>query len=243
MSNGTDTAVVFIGEFRTFPICRPTMKFLDQQMPKIDVYVSTWDITTTVNNLRRGDLTTYHDRNDYVRDISGSEIKHMFNNCKVVKIQDFSELGDSRYGSPIINHWRWGLDLVRKSGIKYDYVLILRPDLFFSPNSYFNLEKFSLYKNAIGTDPKPTEGIMTDTVLFSEYNNICKFIDNFDSEFWHTNKLGWHDALYQYATRELDLSVIELPITGRTAIGRYGIEESWSIDQVESLYQTTMHNR
>jgi len=216
------------------------MKFLDQQLPHTDVYFSTWNVTTTVNNPQRGDLTNYGSRQDYIRDIPGSEIKHMFGNCRAVKIQDFSKSRNVCDGIPLVKHWRWGLDLVKESGIKYDYILLLRPDLFFSNNSYFNIDLFPQYENAIGVDPVPGTAIMTDTILFSTYENIFNFVYNFDANSCIAKKLDWHSCLYDYVVNELKLEIKGIPITGRTSIGRYGITEDWTIDEVEQLYYESM---
>ncbi len=62
-------AVLISGEYRTFPVCRKTMTFLDD--PNVDVYVSTWD-KSIIRNTRlkihkEDDITADQIRNDLGR--------------------------------------------------------------------------------------------------------------------------------------------------------------------------------
>jgi len=236
MHRTTDTAIVFCGELRTFTICSKTMKFLEQQSPKMDIYFSTSNITTTVNHSETMKTNSLHNR-----DTAGSEIKHMFNNCKDVIIHDSKEISLKRQGIPLIEHWRSGLRMIEKSGLDYGYVLMLRPDLFFSPNSFFDISKFTQYENAIGLSYVPPDEFIPDTILFSTYKNISDFIYGYDIN-KHLGGDQWHKYLYSII-KSLKLDIKEIPITGTTAIGRYGIEEHWTLDQVIDLFTKEMNSR
>lgn len=250
MHRNTDTAIVFSGEYRTFPVCRKTMRFLEQQVPYFDIYVSTWNISTTVNRSDLSDPLKYSNRDSYTRDVAASEIKHSLNQCRAVKIHNF--VTHHHTEAPMISHWKWGLDLVKQSGKKYGYILLLRPDLFFSPNSFFDIGKFSLFEKGLGIcngdscvdaggiHPVNQTKVLPDTVLFSTADNVFNFVYGFDNAKFCSSKLGWHEYLYSYATVDLNLEIRKIPITGETAIGRFGIDETWTIGEVANLYYRTM---
>jgi ribonucleotide reductase alpha subunit len=128
-------AVLVTGEYRTFDHARKSMHFLDQ--PNIDVYFSTWDKISTSDKLSGYDFNK--DKN--YRIITKKIINRALNIPATVAIQDLVSSEKIKLsGPPLIKTWYLGFDLIRKSGKKYDYVLLTRPDLYFK-HGKFNFEK------------------------------------------------------------------------------------------------------
>lgn len=115
-------AILISGEYRTFPVCRKTMKFLDD--PTVDIYFSTWDSSHHTHP----NLGVFHPEKitqDIIKDaMTGKEI--------VGLLDDSSMFNNHKYNSKMIYKWLSGLELIKASEKKYDAILIIRPDMFFN---------------------------------------------------------------------------------------------------------------
>jgi hypothetical protein len=130
---------------------------------------------------------------------------------------------------PIIQGWLLGFELLKKSSVPYEYVLILRPDLFFEntkkSNSFLRPKQFKKYKNSIGIRPSSTTDL-SDDLFFSTYNNLDTFFSGL-IEYWRLNSVThqyhWHTMLYYYIVQNLNLIHINPPFTSDYVIARYPI--------------------
>jgi hypothetical protein len=106
------------------------MPFLNDE--RVDVYVSTWDRSIVKNerlNLDINDTITEDGvRNDLK--IPGATILIEPEECFVSR----------RYNDKMIHRWLSGFEMIKNSGIEYNYVLVMRPDLFFNIENNISLD-------------------------------------------------------------------------------------------------------
>lgn len=119
-------AIIISGEYRTFPLCRKTMQFIDDLAN--DIFVSVWDKSIQQNtqlgvNITE-EITVEKIKKDINRDIVSIEIE----NIDAV----MNKIGTHNRQCWMCYRWVKGLELVKKTNIIYDYICILRPDLFFN---------------------------------------------------------------------------------------------------------------
>jgi hypothetical protein len=223
-------AILIVGEYRTFANCRKSMQFLDQTNIDADIYVSTWDITNTLNP----EIRTLVPKNPVYIPVTKDQIECDIGisiTCAIHTRQEISAI------PPIIRGWLLGFDLLKKSSVSYDYVLVLRPDLFFentkSSNSILKPRQFKKYKNSIGIRYSEATD-MADDLFFSSYENVNKFFSKL-MEYWELNgvtrKNSWHTMLYYFITEELRLTAITPPFTAEYVIARYPITPTTTFDQ------------
>lgn len=206
------------------------MKFLDQSNIDADVYFSTWDITNTLNP----EIRTLTPKAPIYIPVTKEQIEKDIGipiTCAIHTRQEISAI------PPIIRGWLLGFDLLKNSSTSYEYVLVLRPDLFFDNkrdrNSILRPRQFKKYKNSIGLRYSATPDL-SDDLFFSTYNNL----DNFFSKlmtYWELNgatkNYHWHRMLYYYITEELQLTAIEPPLTAEYVIARYPITPTTTFNQ------------
>jgi HAD superfamily hydrolase (TIGR01509 family) len=210
-------AVLVTGEYRTFDHARKSMHFLDQ--PNIDVYFSTWDKSSTSDKLSGYDFNK--DKN--YRIITKKIINRALNIPATVAIQDLVSSEKIKLsGPPLIKTWYLGFDLIRKSGKKYDYVLLTRPDLYFK-HGKFNFEKFPEinYSEYFAVSTMPPSDILPlgldDHCFFTTYENMDKIL-SYDT----MKDLGdavltgeWHTTWYRLITEKFKLKICQCPIMGK----------------------------
>ena len=212
-------AILIVGEYRTFADCRKSMLFLDQSNINADVYFSTWDITNTLNPIPG----TYAMPSPVYIPVTKTQIETDIGVSITCAIHSREEINEVPF---ILRGWLLGFKLIKNSSIKYDYVLVLRPDIFFENtekfNSYLLPDQFEKYKNSIGIRHNNNE--TSDDLFFSTYDNLDRFFSNF-MKYWElngiTHKRHWHPMLYCYITEYLNLTTIKPPITGNYVIARF----------------------
>ena len=223
-------AILIVGEYRTFADCRKSMLFLDQSNINADVYVSTWDVTNTLNP----EIRTLVPKTPVYIPITKEQIEKDIGipvTCVIHTRQEISAI------PPIIRGWLLGFDLLKKSSVLYDYVLVLRPDLFFEnikmSNSILQPKQFKKYKNSIGLRYSENKDL-GDDLFFSTYENINKFFSKL-LEYWElngvTHKNHWHVMLYFFVTEELQLTAIAPPFTAEYVIARYPTTPTTTFDE------------
>jgi hypothetical protein len=228
MSETPKIAILFAGEYRTFPICRGTMKFLDQEGIDSDIYFSTWNITNTDSG---------------IKEVSELEIQTVMNRPVVVKINDPSKFSQSPNFIKQIHQRKFAVELVKNSGKKYDYVFLVRPDTFFENNSFFKVDEFPVYNDFFGAQSVPSNGTgLSDNIMFSNYDNIVKIIDGITpEEAGGPNHIGgWHGYFQRYVEDRCSLKINTIPIGGNCNIGRFGISKDSTFEQVTVLYFESM---
>lgn len=116
MSN-KKTAVLVYGEFREFEYAHKTWSFLNYI--DYDIYFSTWNVTKESNEL----LGIYIEE-----DVTPDRILKYFPNAIVDIRDDYGPLTTSI--NKMTFHWRNLFNMIQFSGIEYDNVILLRPDLY-----------------------------------------------------------------------------------------------------------------
>jgi hypothetical protein len=229
MSENLKIAILFAGEYRTFPICRKTMKFLDQEGIDSDIYFSTWNVTTTESG---------------TEEVNEAKIQSIVNRPVVVKINDPAEFEHLPIFVRQIHQRKFALDLVKNSGKQYDYIFLLRPDVFFQENSFFKVDEFSTYSDSFGAQAIPMDGSgLSDLIMFSNYNNIIKLLDGIDPDEANNPEHpgGWHGYFHRFVTDTCALTVKLSPVEGDHNIGVFGISEDSTFEQVTTLYFESMN--
>ena len=181
-------AILIVGEYRTFEFCRKTMKFLDQTNLEKDIYFSTWNITATENPLY---IKETHTWTNTTRKVTTQEIQNVLGVPAKIKIHDYDTVCPARKLAFTLG-WRLGFQMIEESQQLYDYVYVLRPDLFFKGQSIFKTDEFKKFEDQIGVSDHITpQGHVDDTSFFSTYKNIEKILDNKlldldpESGIWH----------------------------------------------------------
>lgn len=194
-------AVLISGEYRKFDVTRKTMSFLDQ--PNVDVYFSTWDRTTY--SLPSVGL-------QIEETVTKEKILKVLGKHGTIRIDSHDLLPKKKYNVKMIHRWLAGFKLIENSGIKYDYVVILRPDMFFSKNPVPELVNLDKFNNGIGFSWATSMhiGLLPDVLFISTFENMKNLIDNLSIFDWSFNKENnWHKWWYEYVKNKFEIFNIE----------------------------------
>lgn len=245
-------AILIVGEYRSFSHCRKTMLFLDQSEIDKDIYISTWNQTNTINS-KKWENSKSVNVDPIYREVTLDEIYNDINipiKGVAVNIPKKTKI------SPIVNGWILGFNLVKNSSIHYDYVLVLRPDLFFENNnlvnSYFkSYRPFENYKMSFGVNFSHKKNYLDDTIFFSSFDNIEKILDNQNlTEYLNLKYYGtsmhlnneWHEFWYDYIVNKNQLSLRPLPMDTQNVIYRYPLIENPDFKTLKIKYWNYWNN-
>jgi hypothetical protein len=191
-------AVLLSGEYRKFDVCRDTMSFLLDD-PVVDVYVSTWDKTRYLQNLINVSQTEF---------VNVEQIEQILNRPAVIEIESIDDYLNQRavkYNNFMIHRWKQGINLIKNSNIKYDYIVISRFDLFFNPRGrnatlqeVINLNPSSNVLMATWSNAESlSNGILNDVFLLAPCDTMINLMDNLSIEEWvHAKENEWHRWWY-----------------------------------------------
>lgn len=177
-------AILISGEYRTFKHCRRTMNFLDD--PRADIYVSTWDSSSYVSpkiNLNVNEV------------VIKQHIQADLGKKATILIEPQSLVEEVKYSTKMMHRWKAGIKLIQDSNKRYDYVIVMRPDLFFhGPINLNNLLKYNLSLGvAWATEEYVANKKLQDVLFVSSYDNICKLVGALDIDEWINGPEGdWH---------------------------------------------------
>ena len=152
------TAVLVFGEFREFETAHTSWKFLENI--DYDIYVHTWDTSNDTNSELGINVKESVDEH---------RILKYFPNA-TVNIEQDKELGLA--SARMIYHIRMLFNMMTLSGVKYDTVILLRPDIYFNDST--NIEsllielpnKNILYGLSTVNHPPPPEFTYVNDCLF-----------------------------------------------------------------------------
>jgi hypothetical protein len=134
-------------------------------------------------------------------------------------IDDHTYLADKLYNSKMIYKWHRGLEMIKRSGVEYDLIMITRPDLWFdltcwgsfkSLQDFANIDPTVLYSHFI--QPGNVEGMEDMTYVASPaamYEAIlgCKY-ENWNNDFYSNVVYDWHKWLWlDYKNRNIKLGI------------------------------------
>jgi hypothetical protein len=205
-------AVLISGEYRKLDITRKTMTFLDD--PEVDVYVSTWDKTTYVSPR----INLYVEEN-----ITSERILKDLSRPATIRIDSHKIYDNKKYNSKMIYKWKSGIQLIESSGIKYDNIFVLRPDLFFNNHFPIILSNIVQYTDNIGFAWATANNIkkLPDLIFTSSANNIRTLIRSISIDKWITDKEDdWHTWWYNHVN-EIFPNMQNAPELGHMIFCRY----------------------
>lgn len=175
------TAVLISGEYRTFDICRSTMTILDN--PDVDVYFSTWNKTMCKNELLGVDIN---------EEITYDRVRAALRRNACILIEDVNQCVEQKYNSKMIHRWKTGFELIRASGVQYDYVLVVRPDLFFDLSNP-KLDDLIADVNELQVGWYSNDGLLPDCVFGGRIDTVTKLFDRLSVVKWVTaSEIDWH---------------------------------------------------
>lgn len=175
-------AVLISGEYREFEKAHTSWNF--DLLGKVDYYFSTWSTSSSSNK----------------------RTPHGIESVTLERIQQYITLVDYRidkklnrmpsemtvivndYGEPVawpcaymIDRWHAGIEMLQQVDIKYDAVILLRPDLFIQYSDAHSLLDFlsalqeSCIYGCIGENYNVKETLwLQDVILIGKYDEICK---------------------------------------------------------------------
>jgi hypothetical protein len=176
-------AILISGEYRTFPICRKTMPFLDDE--RADVYVSTWDKSIVKNVQLNLDINNT---------ITEDGVRKDLNRSATILIEPVECFVEKRYNSKMIHRWKTGFKMIVDSEIEYDYVLVTRPDLFFdiAHPSMFNLDSLIADDDWQFAWHLPNSKLQ-DCLFFLRLSSMKKLFNRLDIANWECDdEHDWH---------------------------------------------------
>jgi len=226
-------AVLISGEYRTFGICCKTMKFLDN--PNVDIYFSTWN--KTVYSAPKINLYAEED-------VTIEKIKKDLGKDAIIEIEPHNSFVEKRYNSKMIHRWKRGFELIKRSNILYDYVLIMRPDLFFDVTRIQNTFDFAeKYKDsfAVGWRTPTDTRFLNDIMFFSSYNNMKNLIDSLTIEKWATaENTDWHSWWYTFVSNNFS-NIEALTEIDRGTFCRFWADADSKFPEVATMQEDWNH--
>lgn len=170
-------AVLLYGQLRELNIGVKSWKFKDKI--DCDFYVSTWDKT----KVESGSLNVI----DEV-DVTEEDILKSLPNAKISIVNETDFFDDTQYPQLCIKpikvafHMKNALRMVRESGVKYDFIMLTRSDMFLTFNfpytEFFSMNKKNVIYgiSKILKNPPENELFIIDTFFYGEFETMSNFI-------------------------------------------------------------------
>jgi hypothetical protein len=170
-------AVIVYGMYREFDIAVKSWDFLNRF--DCDVYFSTWS-KSLQKNKKLGIIIN--------EDVNEERILRHIPNAKISIIDD--NFDDLLRSEKMIFHWKRALDMLLKSSIKYDYIILSRSDNYI----HFNIDE-NFIKNTIQSDKiyglaemeiiNDYEVSIQDIFFMGKFEEIKKIIESIPSNLCH----------------------------------------------------------
>ena len=221
-------AVLFSGEYRKFDITRKTMSFLDN--PDVDVYVSTWNKTIFSNEK----IGLYA-----VEEITEKRIRQDLKRNSIIKISNHDKISDkARYNTKMVDRWINGFNLIKDSGIEYDYVMIMRTDLFFdrAPDSLDFLETYSndiafAWSHSMSASKK-----LADVVFAASFENMKFLFSELSVAVWNYSvQTDWHSWWFYFINDRFP-KVLDMTELRNFLFCRYWVDHNSSYRDVFDIH-------
>jgi hypothetical protein len=221
-------AVLFSGEYRKFDVTRKTMLFLDN--PDVDVYVCTWD--KTVFSSSKIGL-------NILEEITEEKISQDLKRNSIIRISNHNKVSsEARYNTKMVERWVSGFKLIRDSGIKYDYVVIMRTDLFFdkSPTNLDFLKNYSGDIAVAWSHSMVTSKKLADVVFAASFKNMKFLFDELSVAAWnHSIQLDWHSWWYNFIVQRFP-RISDMTELGSFLFCRYWVDHNSNYRDVFNIH-------
>lgn len=241
-------AILFTGELRSFAHTRPLYTFLDQTDLDIDVYVNTWLINPLSNTIRKGVINTEPVE---VMTVTPEYIHGILGRPATVQILDPAQV--TMIDPHPVTSWVTGLELVEKSGIHYDFIWVMRPDLCFSQDPRLIPEQIPKFagSNLVGitqareAHQRHSEKFFPDFSIFGSRETIKKIISSELIELCKQENVPravWHRILWTHI-QNCGLVAAKDPILPHGAVpARWPIQDPLTWDQAKTTWFEWMNN-
>lgn len=214
-------AVIISGEFRSFETCWPSMSFLHNR-DDVDFYFSTWNISKVVN-----ESLNLHVEEEITED----KIKSIMQ--VPVTIDIASGFQECRYNSKMINRWLTGYEMVKKSGIEYSHLVVIRPDLFFKVDSEFRINLDQLACDRVLFAWYKEGAKLQDNFFAGPIHSIDKILDRLTVAEWNAAaETDWHVWWTDFVFSKID-TIFRLGGHAPFAFCRYPIKKDPSFEDIE----------
>jgi hypothetical protein len=203
------------------------MRFIDD--PRVDVYFSTWDKT-----IYKMPLIELHKAEDVTQERILNDLKR----SAVIEIEPHNLIDEKRYNSKMIHRWKRGISLIKNSGIEYDYILILRPDLYFDELADQTFNDIEEYKDilASGWANSLNRGFLNDVMCLSSADKIIRMFDDLTIENWTTaENTDWHTWWYSFVSNHFP--VIKDYHLARCTFCRVWTKENHSFAEIQQFQE------
>lgn len=157
-------AVLVGGEFREFESAYPSWPFLSIEH---DFFISTWDTSIEKNPKLNIDL---------LEEVSSARILKHFPNAHINIESDTMLVDNSKKQR---HHWKKLFEMVANTGVEYETVILIRPDIRIIEKKNLNdficsINDFSLYVNGLGITfmPPPAFIYVNETILMGKYKVV-----------------------------------------------------------------------
>jgi hypothetical protein len=198
------------------------MSFLDD--PAVDIYISTWDKTI----YESPKIKLY-----VAEDVTEDRITNDLGRHATILISKHSRVY-SRYNCKMIDRWKSGFDLIEKSNIKYDFIIVMRPDLYFMDSLVINdIEK---YNDTIGFAWASSMHLskLPDVIFASTYDNIKKLFLKLSISTWATSEIyDWHVWWHNYVVSMSTVS--DSSELGKFTFCRYWVNDNHTFTDAVSV--------
>jgi hypothetical protein len=198
-------AVLISGELRTFKVCRPSMTFLDD--PRVDVYVSTWSET----KYDFKDVGLFHQA-----EVTKETVMAILDRHATILVEPVYSGGG--FVDRMIHRWVGGFKLIVDSGVEYERVLIVRPDIYFlsgdNPLEYsIDADSLSFQQRLTpdGKLPTDNEKSLMDTVIWGSWRSMRRLFDDLTVSRWFDagiDEIHWHEWWWNYIVNNMKFKVI-----------------------------------
>lgn len=179
------TAVLIVGEYREFKIAINSWSFIKNN--NIDYYVSTWEESN---------------QKGYIDKISEKDFTDYLPNIKNIGIHSKEKIHISNYTNKVDTsqafrfNWMYCYEtlvrLIEAKNLKYDAMLIIRPDLWLSFNQNFLSNPFieNLKENTIYYVGPKKENWVNDLMFFGKFNVMFDFLSKAQYKPVEHNNIG-----------------------------------------------------
>jgi hypothetical protein len=194
-------AVFVYGMYREFDVAVKSWDFLFKM--DCDFYFSTWSKSTIL----------HYPTNTFIeKPVTMEMITNHIPNAKVELLDENSYMIDNKNGyenvnnklvnsEKMIHHWKNCLKMCKNSGIKYDQIILMRPDGYFLLKfPYENLKKFNRDNVLYGKGPGvqidyDLTHVIDDVFFIGSESTISRFIETTPSKLNKISGNGIHNEL------------------------------------------------
>ncbi len=201
-------AVLVYGMYREFDIAVTSWSFLKKF--DCDVYFSTWS-RSKQKNKRLGILID--------EDVTEKRIlSHIEGTTILISDDIFSELTNPE---KMIFHWKSGLEMIKKRSIKYDYIMLTRPDNYFDFNLYaedINSERDLTEESIYGLEEIRNNGeelFVQDIFFLGKFDLMKKLIENIPQRL---NNVEHNGSIHHHLAKHILLNGLKVKKIPRTSV-------------------------